>query len=68
MDHPLIKRFEGAAEVLDIQEDRRGLDDAIVQLATWMDLAADHLTADDVIVLTGIGALLYRDGLLRRMA
>lgn len=68
MEHPVIKLFEGAAELLDIQQDKTDPDEAMIRLAAWMDLANDHLTVDDQTVLVGIGALLYRDGLARRMS
>lgn len=67
-DHPLIKLFEQRAELLDIQQSKAGLDDALSQLAAWMDLAQTHLTEDDMTVLAEIGGVLYREGLRRRMA
>lgn len=67
MDHPLIKRFEAGAELLEIQRDGASVEDAVIRLAAWMDLAADHLTEDDEVVLVGIGAMLYREGLRRRL-
>lgn len=68
MIHPLIARFEAGAEVLELQGDRSTPDDAMTRLAAWMKLAADHLTEDDETVLVAIGAMLYRDGLKRRIA
>ena len=67
-DHPLIKLFEQRAELLEIQGSKAGLDEALTQLAAWMDLAQKHLTEDDMAVLGEIGGLLYREGLRRRMA
>ena len=67
MHHPRIAQFEAGAELLDIHRDGATLDDAVVRLAAWMDLAAGHLSEQDQAVLTGIGAVLYRDGLSRRM-
>jgi len=64
MDHPLIARFQATTE---LQGDRSTLDAATVRLAGWMDIAADHLSEDDVTVQVAIGALLYRGGLLRRL-
>lgn len=64
--HPTIQQFQAAAELLDLQQSRAGLDDAISQLAAWMDLAADHLSEDDAAVLINIGGMLYREGLRRR--
>ena len=67
MDHPLIKRFEAGAELLEIQRDGASVEDAVIRLAAWMELAADHLTEDDEVVLVGIGAMLYREGLRGRL-
>lgn len=67
MIHSLIERFEAGAEVLELQNLRSTPDDAMTRLAAWMGLAADHLTEDDETVLIGIGALLYREGLRRRL-
>jgi hypothetical protein len=66
MTHPTITQFEHAAELLDIASDPAPLDEAIVRLAAWMDLAREHLTEDDMTVLIGIGGILYREGLRRR--
>lgn len=66
--HPLIALFESRAEVLDAAGQDTHPDDAIVKLASWMELAKLRLTEDDVAVLSDIGAILYRDGLKRRMA
>ena len=68
MTHPTINLFEQQAELLEMQGSAKGLDDAIAQLAAWMDLAADHLTEDDWAVLGEIGAVLYLEGLRRRRA
>ncbi|AJE99617.1 hypothetical protein [Pandoraea apista] len=65
--HPLIALFENRAEVLDATGQPTQPDDAIVKLASWMQLAKDRLTEDDMAALSDIGAILYRDGLKRRM-
>lgn len=65
-DHPIIKLFEAQAELLDIANDPASLDDAITKLAGWLDMA--DLSDDDMAVLVGIGGILYREGLRRRMA
>ncbi|WP_087863750.1 hypothetical protein [Comamonas thiooxydans] len=67
-NHPLIKLFEQRAELLDLQGSKAGLDDALAELAAWMDLAKSHLTEDDMAVLGEVGGILYREGLRRRMA
>lgn len=64
MNHPTIKLFEKTARLLDVQDSKKGLDDAIAQLAAWMDLA--ELSEDDWVVLVEVGAILYREGLRRR--
>lgn len=64
--HPLIALFQGSAEAMDATGQVPGLDEAIVRLASWMELAQDRLTEDDVAVLAEIGAVLYREGLNRR--
>lgn len=64
--HPTIQQFQAAAELLDMQGSASDLDDALAQLAAWMDLAADHLSEDDAAVLISIGGMLYREGLRRR--
>lgn len=46
----LIKRFEAGAELLEIQRDGASVEDAVIRLAAWMDLAADHLTEGDEVV------------------
>lgn len=67
-NHPLIKLFEQRAELLDLQGSKAGLDDALAELAAWMDLAKSHLTEDDMAVLGEVGGILYREGVRRRMA
>ena len=65
IDHPIIKQFETHAELLDIGGSVEAIDDAIVQLAAWMD--GLDLSEDDEALLCHIGAVLYREGLRRRM-
>jgi len=65
MDHPIVKLFEARADVLDIAGSADAIDDAIAQLAGWM--AQADLPEDDAAVLGHIGAVLYREGLRRRM-
>jgi len=65
--HPTIEIFRAGAELLDVQESSAGLDDAIAQLAAWMDLASERLSEDDLVVLNTIGAMLFRAGLRHRL-
>ena len=65
IDHPTIKQFEAHAELLDISGSVAAIDDAIVQLAIWMD--GLELSEDDETLHCRIGAILYREGLRRRM-
>lgn len=44
----------------------RTLDDAIANLATWMNMARKRLTEDVWVALAEIGGLLYREGVKRR--
>ncbi len=64
--HPTIEAFRAGAELLDVQESSAGLDDAIAELAAWMDLASERLSEDDLVVLNAIGAMLFRAGLRYR--
>lgn len=66
MIHPTIQIFQQRAELLNIQQSTDGLDDAIANLAAWMNLARDRLTEDDWVALGEIGGLLYREGVRRR--
>jgi hypothetical protein len=58
--HAVITLFQHSAELLDLQKSRKDLDDAIIQLATWIQLNAHELTEDDFLGLTSIGGILYR--------
>lgn len=62
---PIIKLFEAQADVLDIVGSADAIEDAIAQLAGWM--AQADLSEDDGAVLGHIGAVLFREGLRRRM-
>ncbi|MBF1165311.1 hypothetical protein [Burkholderia cenocepacia] len=64
-DDPIIKLFEAQADVLEIVGSADAIDDAIAQLAGWMGQA--DLSEDDAAVLGHIGAVLFREGLRRRM-
>lgn len=68
MMHPLIQRFQAQADLLDLQEARDSLDDAVVRLAAWMGLAERRLTEDDVSALVEVGGILYREGLRKRQS
>ncbi len=68
MLHPMIQRFEAQAELLDMQAARESLDDAVVRLAAWMDLAQGRLSEDDMVVLVEVGGILYREGLRKRQS
>lgn len=49
-----------------MQGSKAGMDDAIANLAAWIELARDHLTEDDWAVLSEVGGVLYREGMSRR--
>lgn len=65
--HPIIAIFEQGDEVIDATGRQVQPEDAITKLAGWIGLAQDRLTENDMAVLAEIGAILYRDGLNRRM-
>ena len=64
--HALVRQFQAQAEVLDAQGSTESLDEAIAMLASWMELARDHLSEDDQTVLISLGGILYREGLRKR--
>lgn len=64
--HRNICLFELYSLVLDVQRSDWGLNDAIAELAAWMDLARDRLTDEDWMVLGHIGAVLYREAVRRK--
>lgn len=66
MIHPLIGQFQAQAELLDAQASSESIDEAVVTLASWMDLARDRLSEDDMTVLISLGGILYREGIQRR--
>ena len=58
--HPNARLFELLSLMQELEGSRKGLDDAIAELAAWMELARDRLTDDDWVALGQIGAVLYR--------
>jgi hypothetical protein len=66
MIHPLIALFETKAAVIEITDGKDGLDEAIALLASWMSVAENKLSEDDLAVLSDVGAILYKEGLRRR--
>ena len=67
MAHRNVELFELLALVQDLHGSSKTLDDAVAELASWMDLARDRLTDGDWIVLGEIGAVLYREVRRRSM-
>ncbi|MCK3850626.1 hypothetical protein E4O98_07885 [Pseudomonas sp. W2Jun17] len=67
MINPIIQAMQARAELLDIQESTQGLDDALANLAGWLEMRQEDLHEDDVTVLLEVGGILYREGLKRRM-
>lgn len=65
--HPLITLFEQRAELLNVQDSKASTDDALGLLAAWIESNQRILTEDDLVVLSEIGGIFYRDGLQRRM-
>ncbi|NYT63822.1 hypothetical protein H0A66_16010 [Alcaligenaceae bacterium] len=64
--HPIIALFESRAQAHDAAGSKVTLDDAMVMLARWMELAQGRLSEDDVVVLLEVGAIMFRNGLTRR--
>lgn len=64
--HSTIRRFQQRAKSLEEQHSLKFLDDAILDLARWMDGAHQRLSDQDRAVLVEIGGVLYREGLRRR--
>lgn len=54
MIRPIVQLVEERAALLDMQQSRAGLDDAIANLAARMALIRDHLTEDEWAVLGGL--------------
>jgi len=67
MINPIIQAMQARAELLDIQGSTQGLDDALANLAGWIELKQEELHEDDLAVLLEVGGILYREGLKRRM-
>ena len=65
--HPLIELFQERANMLDMQGSKATSDDAIGLLAAFAEAMKDQLTEDDLVVITEIGGILYRENLNRRM-
>ena len=61
MAHSHVELFELLALVQDLHGSKKSLEDAVAELASWMELARDRLTDGDWIVLGEIGAVLYRE-------
>ena len=59
-------QFQAKAEILDAQESKKYLADAVLILAAWIELARDYLSEDDMPVLISVGGLLYREELRKR--
>ena len=65
--HHVIQQFQNQAVMLDALQTPQGLEDAISELALWMDLKQAELSEDDWTMLVNVGGLLYREGLRQRM-
>ena len=66
-EHPIIQLFRSYADMLDSESAPNDPDEAIVQLASWIDSVQHWLTEDDVSALTAVGGIMYREQLRRRM-
>lgn len=65
--HPIIALFETYSLAICATGRRASLDDMVVKFAGWLEEAQDRLSEDDMAVLLEVGAIMYRDGLRRRM-
>ena len=66
-EHPVIGLFRLHAEMMNAQAAPHDSDEAIVQLAAWIDSVQHWLTGDDLSALTAVGGIMYREQLRRRM-
>lgn len=66
--HPLIALFQAKAELMDVTDSPEGLDDAISLLVGWMAKVKHKLSEDDMTILSDVGAVLYREGLKRKLS
>lgn len=67
MLNPVIAAIQARAELLDIQQSPKNLDDALATLAGWIEMNQEELPEDDLAVLLEVGAVMYREGLRRRL-
>ena len=67
MLNPIIEAIQARAELLDIQQSPQGLDDALATLAGWIEMNQEELPEDDLAILLEVGAVMYREGLRRRL-
>ena len=65
--HPIVEQFRAQAAILDATQSSRSLDEATLQLAIWIDLNADRLCEDDMVILSAVGGILFRECLNRRI-
>lgn len=56
----IISLFEQKANLLNMQNSKEDVDDAIGILANWIHLNAHELTEDDLVILTLVGGVMYR--------
>lgn len=66
MLNPVIAAIQARAELLEILQSPQNLDDALATLAGWIEMQ-EKLPEDDLTVLLGVGAVMYREGLRRRL-
>ncbi|MGT3070875.1 hypothetical protein [Pseudomonas putida] len=67
MVNPVIAAIQARAELLDIQQSPQGLDNALATLAGWIEMNQEELPEDDLAILLEVGAVMYREGLRRRL-
>ena len=67
MLNPVIEAIQARADLLDIQQSPQSLDDALATLAGWIEMNQEGLPEDDLAILLEVGAIMYREGLRRRL-
>jgi hypothetical protein len=65
--NPIIALFQAKAELLDVTNSTEGLDDATALLAGWIGKVSMKLSQDDMTILSDVGAVLYREGLRKKL-
>lgn len=63
----ILTLFNQSSELLIMQKSKEDLDDAINIFADWIGSCVHELMEDDLVVLTLVGGIMYREALKRRI-